>query len=137
MIFKFTKWYKWNDRNSINGLDHPGIYILAHFHKNIPLNRASYLNKEVVYIGETTDRTLIKRLSEFESVAFKKATNHSGGVSYKSLYSNMEKYNLHVAISPAKEPKIELRSLYIKYHERRMILKYAIKYGNLPKCNKK
>jgi hypothetical protein len=59
--------------------------MLAHF-LEVP-RIVDPLVQEVVYIGETCDRSLRQRWKEFHRSAFDGKKEHSGGVTYHGLFN--------------------------------------------------
>lgn len=49
---KFSGWHFWGDKNNLNNIEYPGIYILAKFKSNIS-KKVDLNDKNIVYIGET------------------------------------------------------------------------------------
>jgi len=132
----FSGWARWADRTAIDNIDAPGIYILAQF-KKPPIGNADPQVQDIIYIGETCDRTLKKRWGNFHHAAFQgKKGIHSGGETYREIL-NDNGDNLYVAAFPVNELSLQLRSLFIRYVERKLIWEYALKWGVAPKCNKK
>ena len=133
---RFSRWVPWSERNALDGMNEPGIYLLAHFTKR-PGGEARPLRARVIYIGETHDRTLRVRLNEFDRVAFGRRTNHAGGRTYRSIFSGVESRHLYVATFVPEGLKPDLLPLFILYTERRLILTFALRFGEKPKCNNK
>lgn len=134
---KFTSWFKWEDRRKIQDSDKPGVYALAKFKRKPPAGRANPLDKNIIYFGETCRQSLKARWEQFDRSAFQGKAGHAGGKNYREQYGLGDKgSDLYVAaFSPSlKEP---LRSLYIRFVERKLILNYFQKWNNMPKCNKK
>ncbi len=135
---KFSEWTKFSNREKLAGINVPGVYLLAHFERK-PSGRANFTSDRIVYIGETTSQTILKRLYQFQRSAFKKKTSHSGGGSYndKCLLGKAvteEPNNLCVAILPVNKEYKE-RKAYIKYVERLAIWEFFVKNKVYPKCN--
>ena len=133
----FSVWERWADRTKLADLDYPGVYLLADFH-TAPLGPANYTDKHIIYVGETTKRTLGTRLDDFHRAAFKgNSGRHSGGVTFTKKYGKSHRTRLYVAVLPIKCIKNPVRSLYIQYLERKFLLVYAQKWGKITSCNKK
>lgn len=132
---EFSGWSPWSKRNDFDGVNLPGVYLLAHF-DDPPVDPVNPKAKEIIYIGETGKRTFIKRWGEFQNVAFGNKENHSGGKTYKGLFGNSRVNNLYISAMPVSELSIELRPLFIKYVERKLILGYALEHGDKPQCNR-
>ncbi len=130
----FSKWFQWNERTQIKNINLPGVYILAKF-KKIPEGNANPNDKNIIYVGETCDQTLKKRWYQFNNSAFRDKDGHSGGWSYESTFGDKGD-DLYVATLPVDLPK-NLRHLFIRFVERKIILEFALKYNAQPKLNKK
>ena len=131
----FSKWTQWNKRTNINNVNSPGVYVLARF-KRVPSGRANTNNKNIIYIGETCNQTLAKRWYQFNNSAFKDKAGHSGGLSYGKVYGDKGK-NLYVAALSVPNLSDNLRHLFIRYVERKLIYEYALKYKIQPKLTMK
>jgi hypothetical protein len=134
----FSGWAPWTERARLKGIDAPGVYVLAHFN-TAPAENADPLTQEVIYVGETCDRTLRWRWRQFHRCAFEsKERGHSGGVTYSRLFGGKGIERLHVACFPVGDLlDDELRPLFIRYVERKLLLDYAVKWGTAPRCNRK
>ena len=132
----FSIWKHWEDRNSLPNINLPGVYILAHFDE-LPPGSANTLEKNIIYIGETCDQTLRDRLNAFNRCGFNGKDGHSGGKTYWDLYQGKARDNLFVSVFPIPSGYGNLRPLYIRFVERKLILDYALKWGFSPEINKK
>ncbi|MBI5561001.1 MAG: hypothetical protein HY883_06985 [Deltaproteobacteria bacterium] len=133
---RFTQWQRWDGRNSLEGNDLPGVYLLAHFSK-VQSGRAKRLCGEIVYIGETCANTLKGRWQQFERSAFKGKGGHSGGWTYRQKIKG-KKNILYVAYFPVDcRLNEEVRPIYIRHIERRLIWDFTRKWGKPPRCNTK
>jgi hypothetical protein len=131
----FSNWVHWSDRTSLNGIENPGIYLLARF-RSAPNGKARPLSEKIIYIGETCRNSLKGRWYQFDRSAFHGKSGHSGGWTYRDLFGDRGK-NLYVAAQPVVDLEEELCPLFIRYIERRLIWEFASKHGVPPKCNKK
>lgn len=132
---KFSKWFQWNDRTELENIDSPGIYILAKFREAIN-GGADPLDEHIVYIGETCDNTLKGRWRQFDRSAFQSKDGHSGGLTYNETFGDKGD-DLYVAALPVSNLPDNLRHLFIRYVERKLILEFALKHGSQPKLNLK
>jgi hypothetical protein len=131
----FSEWFKWKDRQTIKRINYPGVYLLAKFNQK-PSGSAKQLNKNIIYVGETCNNTILGRLSQFENSAFYGKNGHSGGWSYRAYYKSKDKgKDLYVSILAIKDG--HLSDLLIRYTERKIIYTYGKKYGEKPLLNKK
>jgi hypothetical protein len=92
--------------------------------------------KNIIYIGETTKRTLCWRWNKFDKAAFSNGKGHSGGSTYKRTYKNDKREKLFVSASADNSKGEETGTVYIKYLERKLIWEYAKNNGKVPRCNK-
>jgi hypothetical protein len=129
----FSHWTKWDEHTSLNGGQFPGVYLLAHFVVT-PVGKAKPQAKQIVYIGETCNNSLIGRLRQFNRSAFQGKSGHSGGSTYRQAFGCLGS-NLYVAVFPVKGLNKELCSLFIRYVERKLIWEFGRKWGDAPKCN--
>ena len=75
--FQFSEWMRWADCSRHDGINQPGVYLLGKF--DSPPPTISCLDKNVIYVGETVDQSLEKRLNQFSRSAFSRKYGHSGG----------------------------------------------------------
>ena len=98
MIDRFTNWVKWEDRNTLEGINYPGIYCIAVSRKS--LNTFNFI-PELEYIGMTNSKGgLRSRLRQFDDTIKLKRTNHGGADRFLYQYQDYEaiKVNIYVAI---------------------------------------
>ena len=62
---------------------------------------------------------------------------HSGVITYWNLYQGKVGEKLFVSVFPIPSGYGNLRPLYIRFVERKLILEYALKWGISPEINKK
>lgn len=112
----------------------PGVYVLGHF-KRLPktVNPAS---RQIFYIGETCGQTLAKRWRQFSHSAFRNRAAHSGGSTYNKQFGVRRKKDVAVAFYVPDHEK-PLATQVIRYVERRWLLRYFVKNGSSPLCNRK
>jgi hypothetical protein len=131
----FSPWVLWSKRTTLTGISAPGVYLLAHY-QTPPLTNADPQAQEVIYVGETCDQTLRARWNNFNNAAFHgKKSTHSGGETYRELFGDNGD-QLFVAAFPVAQLKEPVRSLFIRYVERKLILDYAVRWSVTPACNK-
>lgn len=161
----FSPWVCWVARNSLPDKEKPGVYIIGRFTQPPPSGAADPFDKNVVYIGESSEGRLQRRWRSFEQAAFKGKGKHRGGKRYSQKFGG-DSSVLYVSILPDEnivngflEPgkclfidnvtgdiKVtdaveldvllhEIDDLLVKYVERRLILLYSIAHGNRPACN--
>ena len=133
---RFTIWVKWSNRLEIANIGAPGVYLLAQL-PIAPDGDANPQEKEIIYVGETCDRSLRTRWNEFHRCAFEGKSGHSGGTTYWNIFGGQHVERLFVAALPVSTLSEPVRSSFIRFVEREVLLDYALKWGVLPKCNSK
>lgn len=131
---EFSDWHPWKQRSHITSSGKPGVYMLAKFIA-VPLGNADPLDANIIYFGETC-RSLRGRWDQFDRAAFQSKRGHSGGRNYQRFYGDVGQH-LYIAAMPVTIPDKILRSSFIRFVERKLILDFAIKYGRRPRCNLK
>jgi hypothetical protein len=134
----FSDWFKFPDYSKQDGRKLPGVYVLAHFNKKLS-SPPLLISKNIIYIGETTQQSIHKRLYQFSNSAFKRKNGHSGGWTYSDKFLNNKSTenipsNLYVSILPIDRPVKESKA-YIKYVERLLIWEYFKTQKDYPACN--
>lgn len=137
--FALSAWVRYTEHKELKDCQLPGIYVLAHFDKS-PTAAPSVTAKEVIYIGETTEQNIAKRLYQFGRTAFRRFPAHSGGSRYsdtylKSVTVDQPPANLYVSIMGISSANTEEAKVYIKYLERAAIWSFFQKNKSLPCCN--
>src|SRR3989344_3397510 len=97
----FSDWTLWQNRNRLDNIKYPGIYILAHTHNDISGRRFEWL-EEIIYIGMTNSKGgLNSRMQQFENTIIGK-TGHGGAerVRYKHTDYKGLVCNLYVSVAP-------------------------------------
>lgn len=140
----FSRWAKWCDRNTLDGIHFPGIYALALPKKEIAGGPFSW-RQDIIYIGMTNSKGGLKsRLQQFENT-IKGGGGHGGAqrVSFKyHNYSRLAK-RLRVAIYPrncrveSNEPKDLATMGRIAKHEYDCFAAFVEMFGRLPEFNDK
>ncbi len=135
---RFRGWARWSDWRDLEGINHPGVYMIALFDSDPP-ESISAVDEQVIYIGETC-RTLRERLRAFNRAAHDGVSKHSGGWRFHRVFGDgaMETMSnsLFVAVFDVDKPEPHL-SAYIRYIERRLILEFVTANDRLPVCNGK
>jgi hypothetical protein len=54
MNSRFSTWAKWGDRNRLDGIGLPGVYVISLSKKNISGNPFKW-TRDIIYIGMTND----------------------------------------------------------------------------------
>lgn len=131
---QFSSWALLNERRAMQGIKTPGVYLLALSEDQPTPYREN--QDSLIYIGETTRQTLLKRLSSFERSCTSDRLGHSGGVSFrKSFPSILEAKNLWVSILPVNLDNSHQNHAYIKFVERALIWDYVSKNNRPPTFN--
>lgn len=96
----FGRWVAWQDRNSIDGAEYPGVYLLATSQRNLEGKKADV--GQAAYIGMTNNKKGLKvRWSQFNH-GIQGGGRHSGGdLMFRTLghYETWDK-RLYVAACP-------------------------------------
>jgi hypothetical protein len=132
---EFGTWFKWKERNSIDGSDKPGVYMLSKFKKS-PSRSADLLDECIIYFGETCNQSLKERWTQFDASAFQLKRGHSGGKTYSEVFRD-KGVDLYVAAMPVTIENEDLRSSFIRFAERKLILDFVLRWNRLPTCNRK
>ncbi len=133
----FSHWVRWTERTSLKDIRFPGVYLLAHF-DIVPIGPADPQAEQIIYVGETCDNSLRGRWGQFNRSAFEGKFGHSGGSTYRQTFGDQSN-NLYVAAFPVKEFDDEIRPLFIRYIERKLIWEFVQKRdkARAPTCNRK
>jgi len=131
----FSHWTRWIERTSLKGIRSPGVYLLTHFDV-APAGRANPRAEQIVYIGETCNNSLMRRWRQFNRSAFEGKFGHSGGRTYRQVFGGQGD-SLYIAAFPVEGLDEEIRSLFIRYVERKLIWEFARKWSAAPRCNRK
>ena len=140
----FTKWAKWADRNTLEDIKYPGVYIVSITDERIEGQDFNW-SPEIVYIGMTTSTQGLKgRLNQFDRTIIGK-TGHGGAdrVLYRHQNYNELTPKLYVAVCPfecnvkSNEPK-DLRVMgEVTKFEYDCFAKFVEEFGSLPEFNNK
>lgn len=142
---KFSNWIKWSDRNKLNDLQYPGVYVISKNEDDIDNNSFTWI-REIIYIGMTNSKKGLKRrLKQFDDIIFGKEGHHGGAkrVRYKYKdYDKLIKY-LYVAVRPFKcdvssnKEKDLLIMGKVAEYEYICLSEYVKRFGILPEFNNK
>ena len=84
---KFTQWIKWTERNTLENLQYPGVYVIAYAGIDIANNDFDWI-EEIIYVGMTNSQGGLKnRLQQFENTIIGK-TGHGGAQRVIFKYRN-------------------------------------------------
>lgn len=141
---KFSQWVHWEDREQLNCIDSPGVYVIRLSSKKIR-NRKFSWDKEIIYVGMTNAITGLKgRLKAFDNT-INGSNGHGGAHRVRFKHNSYKKLvlNLYVAVAyfnvnvKSNEPK-DLRTMgKVLRFEYQCFAEYASKHGELPEFNDK
>jgi hypothetical protein len=97
----FTLWYRWEKRNSIDGANNPGVYVLAITDEDLEGQRVQL--SQVCYVGMSNSKKGLKgRWGQFARAVKGKSGLHSGGDTIFNDIGSYEDWNrqLFVAACP-------------------------------------
>ncbi len=98
---EFSTWVRWLKRNSLDGIEFPGVYAIARSDKNMDGTAFSW-RREIVYVGMTNAKGGLKsRLQQFDNT-IKGKDGHGGGQRVHFKYPNYENLTpqLYVSVCP-------------------------------------
>jgi len=140
----FSNWTKWTDRNSLVGIEYPGIYCLAISEEELSQLSFSWV-PEIKYIGMTNSIKGLKgRLKQFDNTIIGKR-GHGGADRFRYRYQNYQELasKLYVSVFSFKcnvqsnSPE-DLRLMgKVTEFEFECLAKYVENFGKLPEFNNK
>lgn len=143
LLSLFTEWTPWSARKTIKAefQNAPGVYLLGRFNEDVPVGKPQ-LSHHIVYIGETCDRVLSTRLSEFGRSAFKNKLAHSGGSAFHDKYKaeiieEVPPTWLYLSVLGVSEGTKFRSDAYIRHVERALLWGYVDRHHTWPECNSK
>jgi hypothetical protein len=98
---RFSKWARWQERNSLYGIKFPGVYAIALSDKNIDSKAFSWI-PEIIYVGMTNAQGGLKsRLQQFDNTVNGKE-GHGGGHRVRFKHTDYQKLTprLYVSVWP-------------------------------------
>ena len=136
----FSKWISLEKYKSFHTIEFPGVYVIL-AQDSEPSDSVSIINQHVVYIGETVDQNLNKRLYQFtRSIAGK--PGHSGGQTLRTeglherrLWLSIRSFPLGYGLDDAFARSF--RSSQIRSLERTLLYEYVRANQGYPKGNSK
>ncbi|GIZ07914.1 hypothetical protein [Flavobacterium sp. UMI-01] len=143
--YKNSNWIKWENRNNLEGIKYPGIYIIAVTSENIE-GQSFKMIENIEYIGMTNSNGgLRSRLNQFDSTIKRIRLHHGGAHRFIGKYWNYEevKNNLYISICPFKcsNDKKNMDDLLamgeVAKAEYIFWIKYIKEYGRYPLFNDK
>ncbi len=140
----FSKWIKWKDRNTLKGIEYPGIYCISISKKDLSGKDFEWISK-ITYVGMTNSKAGLKgRLKQFDNTIIGK-TGHGGADRFRFKYKNYQELvdNLYVSVCSfecdvkSNAPK-DLRIMGdVAKFEYDCLAEYVENFGCLPEFNNK
>lgn len=133
--FDFTTWYhidaKW-DRSWGFEKTQPGCYIYGLFEIGPPQGLASFLDPNVIYIGESravTRNCMLGRRTDFRgTVRNERLSPYGCGTAFKDQFGKEKIDRVYQAYLP-------MHPSYCKEIELELLCKFFAKFGKIPRCN--
>jgi len=126
VLANLTAWTPWQNRAQINGIDLPGVYIIAESANPAPVHA---LDPQIVCIGYTS-RTLCERLDEFDSTAFGTRDLHNPAIRHREKSRALaDSLSVSVLGLDLQEP---WRSIVPPVLEDLLFWAYKERHGDLP-----
>jgi hypothetical protein len=96
----FSAWKKWNERNTLAGINYPGVYALAISPDDISTEPFDW-RPEIAYIGMTNSKGGLKsRLQQFDNTVKKEdGAGHGGGARVRNRYPDYHLLNSQLYVS--------------------------------------
>ncbi|MCD6340363.1 MAG: hypothetical protein J7L51_00220 [Desulfurococcales archaeon] len=144
MARSFSNWSKWAERTTLNGLNYPGIYVIAISRRDISGTPFQWCS-EIVYIGMTNAKGGLKsRLKQFDNT-IKGGDGHGGGQRFRFKYPNHNRIVplLYIAVCPFKcdvtsNNPVDLRIMgNVAKQEYECFAVFVDMFGKLPEFNDK
>jgi hypothetical protein len=145
MQLDFSPWYRWSERGSYDGINYPGIYVVAITSDDISGEAFSF-RPEVVYVGMTNSQWgLDGRLWQFDNTIALKHNEHGGAdrvlfkhQDYKALCGKLYVALWHIKCDPASNKPEDLRSMgEVPRAEYECWARCVEQLGTLPEFNRK
>jgi hypothetical protein len=140
---RFTRWFAWKNKNTIQNIHYPGIYACALSANNLTSQDFQWL-QALMYIGMTNSITGIKgRLQQFDTTIRGTRTTHDGADRLRDKYRDYQLLNsqLYVAVAPfecdvTSNSPADLRIMgEVAKFEYECFACFAEKFGTLPEFN--
>ena len=131
----FISWLPWSEREQSPAGGFPGVYLIAHF-DSVPRGPVDPITREIVYIGQTAADCLKQRWRRFQISATTGRRAHSGGRNYHAHFAEGALANAYVSALSVEDLHGSQLKAYLLFIERALIWSYAIKWNELPSCNK-
>lgn len=134
--FGFSRWVQLQNYKDLQTGGLPGVYVISESAAK-PL-KLSIADRRVVYIGETVNQTLAKRLDQFNR-SLQGGSGHSGGDTLnedyrrKKLWLSIRSFPLRSDITPRKA--LAFRSSQIQLLEKLLLFQFVSSNGKYPSGN--
>jgi len=129
----FTPWTPWQNRSLVRNAHLPGVYLLAHWDAGPP-SAVDPQAQAIVYVGETTDQSLLGRWQQFHRAAFEGKPGHNAGLLYRDTFGDAGE-TLYVSSFTPESLSREMRTLYIRHLAHKLIWEWALRWAAPPDCN--
>lgn len=132
----FSRWVQLQDYKDLHTGGLPGVYVIS-MNATTPL-RVGISDRRVIYIGETVNQTLSKRLDQFNR-SLQGGSGHSGGDTLydefrrKRLWLSIRSFPLRPDIAASKA--LAFRSSQIQLLEKLLLFQFVRSNGSYPKGN--
>lgn len=141
----FTKWVSWPERNSLSGLEYPGIYVCALADDRFNSSNDFEWMKQIIYIGMTNSAGGLRaRLKQFDNTILGK-TGHGGADRVRYKYQDYQQLvnSLFVSVASfvcdvkSNQPQDLLVMGEVAKFEYDCFAEFVKKHGTLPEFNNK
>jgi hypothetical protein len=138
----FSNWAKWGDRNGLEGIKLPGVYVIALCDENVSGNSFEW-NKSIIYVGMTRSKGGLKsRLQQFENTIAGRQ-GHGGAHRVRHKYPDYETMvpRLYVSVIPVRcdvwsNKPSDLRAMgEVAKLEYECFARFVELFGQLPEFN--
>ena len=121
---RFSHWTRWSQRNNIENINYPGIYIIAISPTNLASTNFSW-QENIEYIGMTNSVTGLKgRLQQFDNTIRGKR-GHGGADRFRFKHRNYEELTQKLFVAVASFPECNISKQNEKPDVLRMMGKIA------------
>lgn len=140
----FSHWIPWDKRETLKGVEYPGVYAIALCEKDIA-GTLFHWREDIIYIGMTNSKGGLKaRLQQFDNT-IKGKEGHGGACRVRFKHTDYEKLFAHLYVSIC--PKYcnvlsnlpdDLRAMgEVARFEYECFARFVVKLGQLPEFNDK
>jgi hypothetical protein len=142
---RFTKWAKWLERTSLDGMEFPGVYVCALAGNQFNPSREFEWTSHIIYIGMTNSAGGLRaRLKQFDNTIIGK-TGHGGADRVRYKHQDYQKLctDLYVSVASfpcdvkTNQPKDLVVMGEVAKFEYDCFAEFAKSHGRLPEFNDK